>query len=167
MLEYQPAIMQGPWSGIAMKGFEPATCGSVFWSEVTRQAEGWGTKPKTYAHITCYLAAQVQSWRSHLSQRITRNQSCGQPLPFKCDLNVYVSTCCNAGSMVRDSYEGIRTCDLRVTVLIRGYKKGSRLGHLGISGPTYCLTSCSSVVRALVCQPSGPGSILAVSLKSA
>ena len=28
----------------------------------------------------------------------------------------------------------------------------------GISGPTYCLTSCSSVVRALVCQPSGPGS---------
>ena len=22
--------MQGPWSGIAMKGFEPATCESVF-----------------------------------------------------------------------------------------------------------------------------------------
>ena len=30
MLMYQPAVMQGPWSGIAMKGFEPATCGSVF-----------------------------------------------------------------------------------------------------------------------------------------
>ena len=59
------------------------------------------------------------------------------------------------------------TCDLRVSVMIRGYKKGSRLGHLGISRPTYCLTSCSSMVRAVVCQPSGPGSILAVSLKSA
>ena len=29
----------------------------------------------------------------------------------------------------------------------------------GISGPTYCLTSCSPVVRVLVYQPSGPGSI--------
>ena len=94
--------------------------------------------------------------------------------------------------MVRDSYCGIRTCDLLVSVLIqgtprsavgwgtsqfpgqlialllvaqwlerwcvgvliRGKRKGSRLGHLGISRPTYC-------------QPSGPGSILAVSLKSA
>ena len=46
-------------------------------------------------------------------------------------------------------------------------KKGSRLGHIRIYGPTYCLTSWSSVVRALVCQPSGPGSILEVSLKSA
>ena len=27
-----------------------------------------------------------------------------------------------------------------------------------ISGPTYCFTSCSPVVRALVCQSSGPGS---------
>ena len=26
MLMHQPAVMQGPWSGIAMKGFEPATC---------------------------------------------------------------------------------------------------------------------------------------------
>ena len=75
--------------------------------------------------------------------------------------------CCNAGSMIRDNYERIRTCDLRVSVLIRGYKKGSRLGNLRISGPTYCLTSCSSVVIVLVCQPSGPGSILAFSLKSA
>ena len=66
---HQPGVMQGSWSGIAMKGFEPATCGSVFWSEA----------------------------------------SC---------------------------------------------KKGSRLGQLRISRLTYCLTSCSSVVRALVCQPS-------------
>ena len=29
------------------------------------------------------------------------------------------------------------------------------------------ITSCSSVVRGLVCQPSGPGLIMAVSLKSA
>ena len=43
-------------------------------------------------------------------------------------------SCCNAGSMVMDSYEGIRTCDLRVSVLIRGYRKGSLLGHLGIPG---------------------------------
>ena len=90
-----------------------------------------------------------------------------KPLPFNRDLHAYVSTCCHAGSMVRDSYEWIPTCDLRVSVLIQSYKKGSRLGHQGISGPTYCLSSCSSVVRALVCQPSGPGSILAVSLKSA
>ena len=69
--------------------------------------------------------------------------------------------------MVRDSYEGIRTCDLQVSVLIRGYKKASRLGHLGISGPTYCFTSCSSLVRALVCQSRSPGSIMEVSLKLA
>ena len=49
----------------------------------------------------------------------------------------------------------------------RDAKKCSRLGHLGISGPTYCITSCSSVVRALVCQLNGPGSILAVPFKSA
>ena len=49
----------------------------------------------------------------------------------------------------------------------RDTKKCSRLGHLGISGPTYCITSCSSVVRALVCQLNGPGSILAVPFKSA
>ena len=30
MLTYQPAVMQGPMTGIAMKGFEPATCRSVF-----------------------------------------------------------------------------------------------------------------------------------------
>ena len=30
--------------------------------------------------------------------------------------------------MDSDSYEGIRTCNLRVSVMIRGYKKGSRLG---------------------------------------
>ena len=27
---YQPAEMQGPWSGIAIVKFEPATCRSVF-----------------------------------------------------------------------------------------------------------------------------------------
>ena len=32
-------------------------------------------------------------------------------------------------------------------------------GNTGISSPTYCLTSCSSLVRALVCQPSSPGLI--------
>ena len=46
-------------------------------------------------------------------------------------------------------------------------KKGSILGHLGISRPTYFLTSFNSVVRALVCQLSGPGLHLAVPFKSA
>ena len=44
--------------------------------------------------------------------------------------------------------------NLWVSVLIESYKKGSGVG------PTYCLTSCSLVVRALVCQHSGPGSNL-------
>ena len=48
-----------------------------------------------------------------------------------------------------------------------GRKCLRELGHLGISGPTYCITSCSSVVRVLVCQLNGPGSILAVPFKSA
>ena len=39
-------------------------------------------------------------------------------------------TCYNTEFMVRDSYEGNRTCDMRVSVLIRGYKKDSRLGKL-------------------------------------
>ena len=38
-------------------------------------------------------------------------------------------------------------------------QKGNGWRYPGISGPTYCLTSCSPVVRALVYQPSGPGSI--------
>ena len=59
------------------------------------------------------------------------------------------------------------TACVRVSVLIRGCKKVSRLWNLGISRPTYCLTSCSSVVRVLVCQLCFPGLILAVSLKSA
>ena len=46
----------------------------------------------------------------------------------KAAANIHHSTCCNGGSMVRDSYEGIRTCNLWVTVLIRGYKKGIRWG---------------------------------------
>ena len=37
--------------------------------------------------------------------------------------------------------------------------KGNSWRYLGISWPTYCLTSCSPVVRALVTQTSGPGSI--------
>ena len=37
--------------------------------------------------------------------------------------------------------------------------KGNSWRYLGISGPTYCLTSCSPVVRALVYHPSGQGSI--------
>ena len=38
-------------------------------------------------------------------------------------------------------------------------QKGNGWRYPGISRPTYCLTSCSPVVRALVYQPSGPGSI--------
>ena len=34
--------------------------------------------------------------------------------------------------------------------------------HPGIPLPTYRLSSCSSVVRALVCEPSGPGSIACI-----
>ena len=30
MLMYYPAEMKGPWSGIAIVGYEPATCQSVF-----------------------------------------------------------------------------------------------------------------------------------------
>ena len=41
--------------------------------------------------------------------------------------------------MVRDNYEGIQTGDLRVSFLIQGYKKGNRLGHLGISGQLIAL----------------------------
>ena len=33
--------------------------------------------------------------------------------------------------------------------------------HPGISSPTYCLTSCSSMVRAPVCQLAAPVQILA------
>jgi hypothetical protein len=36
-------------------------------------------------------------------------------------------------------------------------QKGNGWRYPGISGPTYCLTSRSPVVRALVYQPSGPG----------
>jgi hypothetical protein len=39
-------------------------------------------------------------------------------------------------------------------------EKGSKLRLLGISRPTYSLTSCSPIARVLVCQPSGgPGFI--------
>ena len=38
-------------------------------------------------------------------------------------------------------------------------QKGNGWGYPGISGPTHCLTSCSRVAKALVYQPSGPGSI--------
>ena len=38
-------------------------------------------------------------------------------------------------------------------------QKGNGWRYPGISRPTYCLTSCSPVDRALVYQPSGPGLI--------
>ena len=44
----------------------------------------------------------------------------------------------NAGSMVG---QGQLFSDQQVSVMIRGYKKGSRFVHLGISRPTYCLKS--------------------------
>ena len=47
-----------------------------------------------------------------------------------------------------------------------GLKEGRIWSHDTWTAP-YCLTSCSSGVRALVCQLSSPGSILAISLMSA
>ena len=41
--------------------------------------------------------------------------------------------------MVRDSYEGIRTCDLHVSVLIQGYKKGSGWGTSEFPGQLFAL----------------------------
>ena len=38
-------------------------------------------------HWCAKFAAQVRSWRSRLSQLITRNWSCGQPSPFHRDLH--------------------------------------------------------------------------------
>ena len=68
--------------GIALKGFEPATCWSVFWSEATRRAVGWGTSEFLGQLIALLLVAQwLERWcdnlaaqvRSCLSQLITRN----------------------------------------------------------------------------------------------
>ena len=79
MLMYQSAVMQGLWSGIAMKGFEPATCGSVFLSEATRRALGWGNSEflgqiialllvaQWFERWCARLVAQIRSFRSRLS----------------------------------------------------------------------------------------------------
>ena len=64
--------------------------------------------------------------------------------------------------MVRDSYEGIRTCDLLVSILIQGYKKGSRLRHLEYPGQIIALLLVAQLL-ALVGQLSRSGMILVVS----
>ena len=38
-LQYITMVMQGPWSGIAIVGFEPATCRSVFWSKGRQEVQ--------------------------------------------------------------------------------------------------------------------------------
>jgi hypothetical protein len=99
------------------------------------------------------------SW--HVSFRISYYKETNPNDAFTYLIFVNYILCTNllAGFSARDYYKGIRTCDLWVSYLIWSYRRaivGLWRYHV-ISGPTYCLTSCSPVGRALVYQPRGPG----------
>ena len=69
--------------------------------------------------------------------------------------------------MVRDSYEGIQACDLGVSVLIRGCKKGSRLGHPEFPGQLIALLLVAQWLEPWCANLAAQVSILAISFVAA
>ena len=123
---------------------------NIFASLLVAQWLGrWCTSPVAQ---TRFLACPVQ--RQLLKGG--KSKWCCCHLPHFRVLHAYVLTC------LQDLGQGLSLRDSNLQPLGQCFnpklQKGNSWRYPRISGPTYCLTSWSPVVRALVYQPSGPGS---------